>query len=110
MFSLGAAGALAGEALKIYEYRGKLTTKKYRQLAKSPLFWSVVTGMLMASGFIAWVVNTGTSATQLQVVLTGIGARGMVRGVAEAGTAQRSVQLGASDASNTNIGLGDLFK
>jgi hypothetical protein len=98
LFLLGSAGAVAGEVLKLYELRGKLTSAKYRALATSPLFWGVFGGMLAASGFIAWAVNsTAPDPTPLQVILSGIGARGLVRGAAEARTANASPTLGDSN-------------
>lgn len=94
-FLLGACGALASELLKLYELRGRLSTVKYVKLAHSPLFWVVSTGMILSSGFIAWAVNSGVpNATPLQVVLAGIGARGLVRGIGETGTANAPDNLG----------------
>jgi hypothetical protein len=105
VFALGAAGSLAGEIFKLWAYKGKLTNKKFHQLGSSLLFWGVLVAMVMASGFVAWVVNSGVPATKLQVVLTGIGARGILRGVAEAGAAQ-GVSLGEEDE---RLGLKDLL-
>lgn len=87
MFLFGSGGAVAAELLKLYDYRSKLSTKKFQAMAHSRLFWAIVVGMILASGFVAVVVNTGTQATLLQVVLTGMGARGIARGAGEAGTA-----------------------
>ena len=95
LFLLGSAGAVAAEVLKLWEYRGSLASKKYQALLHSPQFWTLFFGMIVASGFIAWAVNApAPTTTPLQVVLTGIGARGIVRGAAEAKTANSEITLG----------------
>jgi hypothetical protein len=97
-FSLGALAAAAGEALKLYEYRGRLSSVKYRALLRSGLFWGVFFAMVLASGFIAWAVNANSpEATPLQIVFTGLGARAIARGAAAGHSANRSVTLGSED-------------
>ena len=109
-FLLGSGGAAASELLKLYELRGKLSTKRYRAMLRSPLWWFVVAGMLMASGFIAWAINAGQpSATPLQIVMTGIAARSIVRGVAESKTANAAQRLGAG-AESDDGSLADMFR
>jgi len=96
-FALGASGALAAELLNLYELRGKLASAKYRHIAGSPLFWAVCAGMLLASGFIAWAVNSAVdAATPLQVILSGIGARGLARGAAGTTVANAPDKFGES--------------
>ncbi len=108
-FSVGAAGAFAGEILKLWEYHGKLSSEKYRNLAASPLFWGVFLGMIGASGFIAWAVNSGQEVTPIQLVMTGIGARGIVRGAAEAKVANSPTMLGDRTKDASRPSLADLF-
>lgn len=109
-FVLGALGALSGEIMKVYELRGKLTTKKYRALAKSPVFWTVFVGMILSSGFIAWAVSTGTSnPTPIQVIFSGIGARAVIRQSAETRNANRPLTAGAADRDTNTVTLSDLL-
>lgn len=108
-FWLGAGGALAFELLKLYELKGKLSQKRYVALARSPLFWGVVAGMLLASGFVAWAVNSGSSVTALQAVMSGIGARSIIRSGLEARVANASAPLGQKDASGEKVRIADAF-
>lgn len=109
-FFLGAIGAACAEMLKIYELRGKLSSKKYQSALRSPLFWSVTFGMLFASGFIAWAVNSLTQLAPWQIVLSGIGARSLVRAPLEARTANPPARLGASHEAEQKFQIGDLFR
>lgn len=102
-FSLGALAAAAGEALKLYEYRGRLTSAKYRALGRSGLFWAVFLAMVLASGFVAWAVNASSpDVTPLQILFTGLGARGIARGAAASYSANRQITLGSEDRLRLN--------
>jgi hypothetical protein len=107
-FLLGSAGAACAEVLKVYELRGKLSLKKYQNALRSPLFWAVTIGMLIASGFIAWAANSLTQLSPLQVVLSGIGARALIRAPAEAHIANPKASLGS--ANEDEFLLKDIFK
>jgi hypothetical protein len=96
-FGVGVAAAASVELLKIYELRGKLASKRYAALLRAPLFWTVVAGMLVASGFIAWAANAESDASVWQIVLSAIGARSLIRGTAEMRVANRSISLGGND-------------
>lgn len=109
-FVLGFVGAAAAELLKVYELRGKLSSAKYRAALQSPLFWLVVCGMLSASGFIAWAVNATTQLAPWQVVLSGIGARSLIRAPIQAGSANRRTKLGSSAGSEADFLLADMFR
>ena len=107
-FFLGAAGAASLEILKLYQFHARLTQKKFQALARSPLFWSVVLGMLAASGFIAWAMNIDTQDTTVwYVVMTGMAARSIVREIGATQTAMDSVKLGLADKEH--ITLKDVF-
>lgn len=108
-FALGFAGASAAELLKVYELRGKLATAKYRATLRSPLFWLVLLGMLASSGFIAWAVNATTQLAPWQVVLSGIGARSLIRAPIQAQTANRRTHLGGTSASEARFHVRDMF-
>ena len=106
---LGACGAAAFELLKIWDYRGKLKPQKFERLIRSPMFWSILLGMLVASGFFAWVFNVnagyvGNEAIK-PVVLTGIAARTILREVTAAGMTYKSEALGDDDS----ISARDIF-
>lgn len=109
-FFLGAAGAACAEMLKLYELRGKLSSKKYQSALRSPLFWIVTLGMLVASGFIAWAVNSLTQLAPWQIVLSGIGARSLIRAPLEARTANPPARLGDSGEPQQKFHLDDLFR
>lgn len=94
-FLLGMAGAASLELLKLYEYRWKLSEKKYQALMRSFSFWAVVAGMLCASGFIAWAFHAeATNVSPWTVVITGIAARSITREITAAGVATSGTKLG----------------
>jgi hypothetical protein len=93
-FALGSLGAAAAELLKLYELRGKWASRKFVSAMKSPVFWCVVAGMLAASGFIAWAINADTKLGPWQVVLSGIGARSLIRAPLQSAHANQASTLG----------------
>lgn len=81
---LGMAGAISMELMKAYQLRGKLSLKKYQKMLKSYLFWIVTIGMIIVSGFFAWVINVSSiNPTILQIVISGIGANSIIRSIGE---------------------------
>jgi H+/Cl- antiporter ClcA len=55
-FIFGALGALSGEVLKLWEQFRKMTDRKFRQLVKSPKFWTmaiILTGVGGLGGIFA---------------------------------------------------------
>lgn len=91
----GMLGAGSLELLKLYEYRGKLRAENYRRLLQSYIFWSIVAGMLAASGFIAWAVHADSTNPHIwEVVVTSIAARSIVRELSAAKTAATPTKLG----------------
>jgi hypothetical protein len=109
-FLLGCSGAACAEILKVYELRGKLSLKKYQTALRSPVFWAVTFGMLIASGFIAWSVNALSQLAPWQVVLSGIGARALIRAPVEAHTANPKARLGGNSATEDEFSLKDIFR
>jgi len=107
-FLLGSGGAIALELLKLYEYRGKLTQKKYKKLMKSYLFWGVVLGMVLASGFIAWALHAESKdSTVWNVVMTGIAARSLVREIGAVRVSNSTTKLGEEEQEK--ISMKDIF-
>jgi hypothetical protein len=103
-FAVGAAAAVSFELLKLYGLRGKLTSKKYTARMRSPLYWLVALGMVLASGFFAWVFYAERAdATALQLALAGIASRSLLRDGIGALTS-RHVDLG------NRVTLGDAFE
>ena len=49
-FTVGAAGAAALEVVRVYEERGKLSTRKWSAQFRSPAYWIVLFALLVASG------------------------------------------------------------
>jgi cell division septal protein FtsQ len=94
-FLLGMAGAASLELLKLYEYRSKLSQKKYRALMRSLTFWALVAGMLLASGFIAWAYHADApNVSRWTVVITGIAARSITREITASRVAAAPTNLG----------------
>lgn len=92
---IGAAGAGALELLKLYELRGKMNLVKYQKQMRSPVFWAIVVGMLLASGFIAWAFHEGaTDVSAWSVVITGVAARSVIHGALAARAANGAVTMG----------------
>lgn len=105
----GICGAASLEMLKAYEYRAKLNLKKFQKLIRSPLFWSVVAGMLLASGFIAWAANVDRTEVRIwEVVATGIAARSIIRDVFASKEASKPTKLG-NDTAIDSINMKDIF-
>ena len=95
-----------GELLKAYEFRHKLALKKWKALARSPLFWAVSLGMILASGFIAWAINAHQeSVTAWQLVISGIASRSVIREVMSAKTASAEKTMG----DENRITMTDMF-
>ena len=94
----GACGAASLELLKLYEYRAKLRADRFRRVCKSPMFWSIVTGMLAASGFVSWAMHAESSDVRIwNIVVTGIAARTIVRELTATKVAAKTLKLGADD-------------
>lgn len=104
---LGATGALAMEIMRAWELRGKLAEERFKRIAASPVFWAVFVGMVLVSGLVTWAVfPDGASAAPLQLMLTGIGARGLLHGGAASSAANQGVTMGDSD----RVRLKDIFQ
>lgn len=99
-FLVGSAGAAAAELIKLYELRGKWSSVKFKSAVRSPLFWAIVAGMLAASGFIAWSANAASVVAPWQLVLSGVGARALIRAPAELSAANQRMRLGSKDPRN----------
>jgi hypothetical protein len=110
-FVYGAAGAASLELLKVYDYRDKFDPGKYYKLLKSGLYWGIVIGMLLASGFIAWAANAEKAGVAIwQVVVTGIAARSIVRELGTVKEATSPTTLGASEPAQKRVSLRDVFQ
>jgi len=94
-FVLGAAGAAAFEALKLWELQGKLREEKFRKLLRSASLWIPLLLMLAASGFLAWAFYQDEPKTKAwNFVIVGIAARTLVREIASAKFAHSKIKLG----------------
>jgi hypothetical protein len=100
----GALGAASLELLKLYEYRGKLRADRFRRLIRSGMFWSIVTGMLAASGFIAWAMHADSPDSRIwTVVITGIAARSIVRELGAAKVTAAPIKLGPAESDQASL-------
>lgn len=73
------------------------------------MFWLVVLGMIVASGFIAWVVNSDMaddSHAVVHLVATGMAARSLVRAPIQAKLANENLTFGSNDKAS----LRDAFR
>ena len=105
-FVLGLAGAASLELLRLYRKRDELRKEagKFEDLLRSPLNWLIVAGMLVASGFVAWALNTDAgTATTWQVVLSGMAARAIARDTSAIGLGPEKVPLGSSEGSKITL-------
>lgn len=104
--SLGFGGAIAVEILKLYEKMGTLPGRKFRAILFSKIYWIMIILMAIASGFIAWGINSASeAATVWQVIISGIGARTLVAKPIELNVAHSNVELG----DNNKITLRDIY-
>lgn len=103
-FVIGAMGGASVELMKLYEYRGKLTTCRFQKLLRSPLYWAAIGAMIAVSGFVAWAVNASSSSVNAwQLVLTGIAAHTIIRDVAAAKEANAPTKLGGDDEDRVTL-------
>lgn len=110
-FVIGAAGAAAFEALKLWELQGKITEGKFKKLLGSLSLWIPLTLMLAASGFLAWAFYEGKSEVKAwNLVVVGITVRTLVREVTSAGFAHSKIKLGGSDRKEETAGVRDFFQ
>lgn len=95
--ALGSGGAASMEVLKLYELFHKIGKRRLGNMVGSPMYWAVVLGMVLASGFVAWAFNADAKETAVwRVVLSGIAARSIVREAIAAKMAAASPTLGES--------------
>jgi len=109
-FLIGAGGAAALEAIKLWTIQGKLTERQFRKLLTCFSFWVPLLAMLAASGFLAWVFHESyldTSPWALACV--GITARSLIRETITAGVAHAPIILGGKDRAEDHVGFRDFF-
>ena len=107
-FLLGMFGAISVEVFKVYEMMGKLESEKFKAVLSSRVYWIVVVLMALASGFIAWGVNSNSNPDSVwSVIVSGIGARSLVFKPFEMHVAHQSPQLGVGDKKR--VSLKDIF-
>ncbi len=103
---LGFCGAMAVEILKLYEMMGNIEASKFKAILLSRIYWLMTFLMAIASGFIAWGINSNVeSATIWQVIISGVGARTLVTKPIELKVAHSNTELG----SEGKITLKDIY-
>ena len=108
-FLIGCSGALCLEILKVYELMGKLEKAKFLELLTWRIYWIVASAMILASGFLAWAINSGNdSATTLQLIMSGIGARTLVSKPIELPINRNATKLG--NKQNSKLSIADIFR
>jgi hypothetical protein len=105
-FAVGATGAGAFELLKAYELRGKLDDEVFQRLFRSRVFWLVIAGMLLASGFLTWAfyAESDVKPTPWELVIAGIACRSLIRSAVEARVANAPNKLG-EEAPPSGVGV-----
>jgi hypothetical protein len=103
-FILGAGGAAAFEALKLWDLHGKLGEERFLRLLRSFSLWIPLVLMLAASGFLTWAFYDGDAkAKTWNLVVTGIAIRTLVREVASAGFANSKRMLGGAKPGEPSV-------
>ncbi len=79
-FAIGAAGAAAFEALKLWYFREKWTRAKFCSALSSSVLWIPLLLMLAASGFLAWAYyEKDVAASAWNLAMVGVTARTIIR-------------------------------
>lgn len=97
-FLLGACGGFSLEIVKLYHRYGQDKIEDFNNYVKSWAYVILAISLIFISGFIAAVINSQGSASQFQVVITGIAARSIIREAASAGIANKGPSLGGQQA------------
>jgi hypothetical protein len=101
-FGLGLCGALALEALKFVEYSGKLTESRFKKALGSLKFWCTIGALCVSAGFVSWAFFAGIAhVSAWQLVVTGAGARSLLRDAVAARIATKGPALGDGDADGS---------
>jgi hypothetical protein len=102
-FLIGAAGAGAFEALKLWELRAKLPESRFRALFRSYSMWVPLILMLAASGFLCWALYEGEPNVRAwKLVTAGITTRTLLRELSSVASANKKVKLGSSSSALTD--------
>jgi hypothetical protein len=110
LFVYGAAGAASLELIKLREYFGRVSRRKFESLIHSNLFWIAVGGLVIASGFLAWAMHAQSENVKIwQVVVTGMAARSVVRDLLAMQQANKSTRLGEAQDGPPKVTLRDVF-
>lgn len=107
---IGAAGAAAFEALKLWELQGKLEARKFRRLMWSFVFWGPFLMMVLASGFFAWAYWAGKTATPWDLVIAGIAARSLIRESIATAFAHAKPEETLGQPTESDVSLRDVFR
>jgi hypothetical protein len=101
---IGSLGGLTLELLQLHIYRGRLTQKKYKALMSSLTFWLCNTGLILGAGLLAWGLNVDHNNPPIvNIFMTGIAARSVIRELLTAKTVNEPTKLGDSDISTKDI-------
>jgi hypothetical protein len=104
-FLIGMLGGLALELLQLRIYKGRTMHDKYKQFARSPLFWLCTLGLLAGAGLLAWGLNADKNDQRIiDVFVTGVAARSIIRDLIAAKEVTTPTALGAQ-----KVGLKDIF-
>src|SRR5438105_4569157 len=101
---IGLLGGLALELLQLHIYKGRITQQKYRKLLVAPLFWLCTAALVVGSGLVAWGLNADQDNQRIiDVFVTGIAARSIVREMLTAKNVTAPTTLGGEQITSKDI-------
>lgn len=101
---IGLLGGLALELLQLHIYQGRLTQQKYQKLLRAPIFWLCSGGLILGAGLIAWGLNADQDNQRIiDVFVTGIAARSIVRELLAAKNVTAPTRLGGEQITPKDI-------
>ena len=108
----GGLGGLVVEIIMINEYRMKLRKKKFRKIFTARSYWACVSGMVIMSAIVAWVLYAGTDigdqAKVRTVFIAGIAAESIVRSFLR-GSPRKRAHFGGETSEEEQITLSDVL-
>jgi hypothetical protein len=108
-FLVGAAGAAAFEAMKLWQIHDTLEETKFRALLRSWVMWMPLTGMLLSSGFLCWALYDGQATVRAwELVTAGITTRTAIREIGAAGVRRSKGRFGKLKLGDT-VALSDFL-
>jgi hypothetical protein len=101
---IGLLGGLSLELLQLHIYKGRITEQKYRKLLTAPLFWFCTGALVLGAGIVAWGLNADQDNQRIiDVFVTGIAARSIVRELLTAKNVTAPTKLGGEQITQKDV-------